>query len=452
MQTKTPMSPSQSQSLPSPSFNLYPNNNPANNPKYKRDFLYQNNEDTTRHLETFNNTGLNASSSDGQMTPKQLQMKSKGFRNVRSSIIHENNSDWERETERERERGQGGCMKREMARSEDFSSSVGDKLNNIWAISSKAETEKKENIRNKNEDESESENTDVIHKGRDTLSFLRGLSTTSSSNTIHIGLNIEVSPSEQSLSSVEHAERGNERGGGENGLGGNVDSLTLPCNPLLVYVEDDIDNDNDEDEDETDDVFAVDGDIHYQTTLTRRYPSTGSASSASSGDSRSSANSSTESVSEAINENQNENENESDTETSSSVCVDSKGSHNSSIHSSSRLMSSNPSFPAHAPHSSLTPSLSFSSSPSPSSSSFPSSLSSMGIPHSRNEKPKPKPECYFSSPGLIQRLCIKALAHPFLVVSVKMVTTPELRSQNWIYSYVHIVSRSGLGGLYSGIR
>ena len=458
MQTKIPLSP--------------PNtNSSSHNPKYRRDFLYQNKEDPTRHLETFNNTGLNASSSDGQLTQKQMQ--SKGLRNVRSSIIRENNSSVKNNNEWEG--SHLGSVKGDRVCGENFSSvtsprnsdsikshenngtpvtirenvkkeedscleadrrpyrqnSVGGKLNNIWALSGVNRTEK-ENINGKGnmngdeyvKDNQEMSDTEMVSLGPP---LLRGFSTTSSSNTIHIGLNIGISNSDQSLSSIGLTREDSLRVDGDERSGVNVE----PNNLLPIEVEDDIDND----EDETDDVFAVDGDILYQTSLTRRYPSTGSACSAGSCDSRSSGNSSTESI------------NDSDTD-NGSVCTDSKSTSSSSVHSSSRLLSSNPSFPARSPYSPSNPSLSFSS-------SFPSSPSprpSMGSLQGRSEKEKPKPECYFSSPGILQKICIVALAHPFLVLSVKMVTNPELRYQNWIYSYVHIMSRSGLGGLYSGIR
>ena len=464
MQTKTPMS----QSMP---LSSYPNSSNYN-PKYKRDFLYQNKEDPTRHLETFNNTGLNASSSDGQLTQKQIQMQmqSKGLRNVRSSIVRENNSSYKNNNECEG--NQIGSNKRERVFGEDVSSatstrnsnynkshesnvmpliipenvreeeeadkrpyrqnSIGGKLNNIWALPGVNGTEKENRNGNGNgngngkgdlfvKDNQETLNTEVVGLGPP---LLRGFSTTSSSNTIHIGLNIEVSNSDQSLSSIGRTNEDVSRlGGGERSSSRNEASNQLP-----IEEEDDIDND----EDETDDVFAVDGDILYQTSLTRRYPSTGSACSAGSCDSRSSGNSSTESISDSENDN-------------GSLCTDSKSTSSSSIHSSSRLLSSNPSFPARSPYSSSNPPLSFSS-------SFPSPRPSMGSLQGKSEKQKPKPECYFSAPGILQRICIVALAHPFLVLSVKMVTNPELRYQNWIYSYVHIVSRSGLGGLYSGIR
>ena len=134
-------------------------------------------------------------------------------------------------------------------------------------------------------------------------------------------------------------------------------------------------------------------------------------------------------------------DNTSDTSENNSVSTDLKNS----APSSSRLLSASPSFPAH-PTSSLPSSLS---------SSHPSSSPSLSLPSRTtgpSKKLKTKPVCYFSSPGIFQRLCITALAHPFLVVSVKMVTNPELRNQNWIYSYLHIVTRHGFGGLYSGIR
>ena len=116
MQTKTPMS----QSMP---LSSYPNSSNYN-PKYKRDFLYQNKEDPTRHLETFNNTGLNASSSDGQLTQKQIQMQmqSKGLRNVRSSIVRENNSSYKNNNECEG--NQIGSNKRERVFGEDVSSAT----------------------------------------------------------------------------------------------------------------------------------------------------------------------------------------------------------------------------------------------------------------------------------------------------------------------------------------
>ena len=488
------------------------------NPKYKRDFLYQNNEDPGRHLETFNNTGLNASSSDSQICPKQ----SKGFRNTRSSIIHENNQNnmsWrsnydnndsrERERDRDRDRGdkdKGAKNERERTVVKNGTDATrSNNNNNSNGNSSKADnkklskkdkdsnngrgimkeegyyngsgdlevergnTKQQSNSAQKKKtglnmiwaasavsgdvsptDEGVSEvvverdclndivvESDKSKRERSSPFFLGSSYNNSSSNTINIGLNIEISTSDQSLLSKGEAKK-REIENTTSHFDCNGASTSDTPNGTNTMTEDDIDNDDDE----TDDVFVMDADIPFSEAGVTRKPSHTQSHSA--------AVACTGTTTGTIdNESEGSNSGDNVTEISDSADVSDNGSVNmdpkksSSVPSSSRLLSSNPSFPARPPSSLSASSSLFASNPS-------SRLPPIGPVGGK--KDKHKPACYFGTPGIFQRLCITALAHPFLVVSVKMVTNPELRNQNWIYSYVHIVTRSGFGGLYSGIR
>lgn len=366
--------------------------------KLKRDFQFESLEDPTRRQETFNNTGLNASTSDSQMFLGT-------FKNVRSSII---TSSEERDKEKEKDasrrarngrspggdsssrngngngngKGNGAGRSSKKNKSKPDHDSIEDlngpqegavdgtgvgvnPLNNIWHNPAKDREPDSEEV----------------------LSFFPGKScSNSSSNTVNIGLNIDLDPT---LDLEPH-----------------VNEVVVCIDKKNREMEDNIDNDDDG----TYDGMVITGDTESSPRPRNFSPPSPPPASALS---KNISHSSSGSMSDAT-----------------------------PLASSSRLLSSNPSFPSRSLPSRFAT--------SPSSPSFPSSSSR--FPSSADKKAKVRPVCYFASPGLFQRILITALAHPFLVVSVKMITNPELNGQNWMYSYVHIVSRSGFGGLYSGIR
>jgi hypothetical protein len=359
--------------------------------KLKRDFQFESLEDPTRRQETFNNTGLNASTSDSQMFLGT-------FKNVRSSI-NTNNEEREREKEKDAWRrgrngrspaadtssrsGNGNGKSSRKSRSKSDHDSVedlvspqdsptegtggdGNHLNSIWHDTGK-------------DQEPDSEEVAAYFPGKSCSN--------SSSNTINIGLNIDL---DVTLDIDPH-----------------VNEVAVCIDKKQGELEDNIDNDDD---------GMYDG-----ITLTGEGASPRPGNSSPPGHSPAPA--------PALSR---------DVKHSSSGSM----SDATPLPTSSRLLSSNPSFPSRALPSRFTTSAS--------SPSFPSSSSR--FPSSADKKGKARPTCYFTAPGIFQRIFITALAHPFLVVSVKMITNPELNGQNWMYSYVHIVSRSGFGGLYSGIR
>jgi hypothetical protein len=362
--------------------------------KLKRDFQFESLEDPSRRQETFNNTGLNASTSDSQMFLGT-------FKNVRSSV---NTTNEEREREKEKDawrRGRNGRSqaadsssrsgnsngrnsrksrsKSDHDSTEDLISPQGsplegtrdgNPLNNIWHDAGK-------------DPEPDSEDVAAYFPGKSCSN--------SSSNTINIGLNIDLDPA---LDIEPH-----------------VREVAVCIDKKHGEMEDNIDNDDD---------GMYDGIV-----LTGEGTSPRPGNSSPPGHPPPPPSAPVPALSSDV------------THSSSGSMSDA-----TPLPSSSRLLSSNPSFPSRALPSRFTTSAS--------SPSFPSSSSR--FPSSADKKGKVRPMCYFTSPGLFQRILITALAHPFLVVSVKMITNPELNGQNWMYSYVHIVSRSGFGGLYSGIR
>lgn len=376
--------------------------------KTRKEFQLDSIHDPSIREETFNNTGLNASSSDSHMYMGT-------FKHVRSSIISDRgrgngrstrrgkdaNSDYSGGTrfkgsaptaaQREEEKAEGGGGRDERTKDR--------RLNEIWDAGQLVEIDRKSEGKS---DLIGVEDTD------EAASFFPGKScSNSSSNTINIGLNIDL---ENELNAC---------------LGPDINRESfISGKDSDKMIEDNIDNDDDGTEERCD------------TGLTSHK-----------GDDVTNVNA--DDVSPAVSATESLDASDTGSRSGATVTVTASSSSGSVSDvpvskSSSRLLSSNPSFPSRSTHFNRL----FSTSQS--SPSFPSSSSRLSAPY--DKKPKTQPSCYFSSPGIFQRILISALAHPFLVVSVKMVTNPELRGQNWMYSYVHIVSRSGFGGLYSGIR
>eukprot|EP00602_Paraphysomonas_sp_CaronLab_P006342 CAMPEP_0185028280 /NCGR_PEP_ID=MMETSP1103-20130426/13938_1 /TAXON_ID=36769 /ORGANISM="Paraphysomonas bandaiensis, Strain Caron Lab Isolate" /LENGTH=349 /DNA_ID=CAMNT_0027562655 /DNA_START=46 /DNA_END=1092 /DNA_ORIENTATION=+ len=50
------------------------------------------------------------------------------------------------------------------------------------------------------------------------------------------------------------------------------------------------------------------------------------------------------------------------------------------------------------------------------------------------------------------RVAIAVMVHPLLLLSVRMITDPQLRSQNWLSAYWSLVSTQGIPVLYTGLR
>ena len=433
--------------------------------KLKRDFQFQGSEDPVRQQETFDNTGLNASSSDNQMFLGT-------FKNVRNSITAEKDKDFNGSPRK----GQNGKVSTDSGTwnvrgydGQKDGQSEGHKNGNI-GTSSGDDREKgtgtgtwKEtgtDVRptrggvaqegnTKSDDKWISDNRGIEPETQEGASYFPGKSCSNgSSNTINIGLNIDIDQEididssrraslndavnttdtiineERTVRTVDVNEKETDKVTGNSIPMATAKATVTAIGRPGKDTEDNIDNDDDtnygiqlEPEHE---VEVEGGGVPVCGELKK---TTEDVTPASSCPTPAPFNS----LSDA------------DAASSSSGSV----SDTPMPRSSFRLLSTNPSFPSRPAAAIRLPGAA-------SSPSFPSSSSRFLI--SPDKKAKARPTCYFSSPTLFQRVLITALAHPFLVVSVKMITNPELDSQNWMYSYVYIVSRSGFQGLYSGIR
>ena len=414
--------------------------------KLKRDFQYQGSEDPKRQQETFDNTGLNASSSDNQMFLGT-------FKNVRNSITAERDRDF------------NGSPRKTQNGKTNFDNGTSDRNGGLRNGTSSGNDSSKGRGKGKGTGTGTGTGTDIKSDSKwisdnrgnepDTpdVSYFPGKSCSNgSSNTINIGLNIDMDPETDAESSrraslndtttEKSQEQQQEQGQVGNAVKstGDTGNRTAMATATATAIsgsasgkdtEDNIDNDDDtnygiqlEPEVEVQaDVEVEDGGVTVfgqsktssdDATTTSSCPTLAPSNRLSGTDVADVASSSSGSVSDTP-----------------------------MPRSSFRLLSTNPSFPSRVHASIRLPG-------AVSSPSFPSSSSRFLI--SPDKKAKARPTCYFSSPTLFQRVLITALAHPFLVVSVKMLTDPELNGQNCMYSYVYIVSRSGFQGLYSGIR
>ncbi|CAE7704467.1 unnamed protein product, partial [Symbiodinium microadriaticum] len=50
------------------------------------------------------------------------------------------------------------------------------------------------------------------------------------------------------------------------------------------------------------------------------------------------------------------------------------------------------------------------------------------------------------------RVVVAGLSHPLLLLSVRMLTSPELQSQNWLSAYLSLVTTQGIPVMYTGLR
>jgi hypothetical protein len=407
--------------------------------KLKRDFQFQGSEDPARQQETFDNTGLNASSSDNQMFLGT-------FKNVRNSITAEKDKDFNgspRKGQNGKESTDSGTWngQSEGHKNGNAGASNGDDRGvgtgtGTWKetgtdVRATREGGVVQEGNTKSDNKWISDSRGIEPETPEGASYFPGKSCSNgSSNTINIGLNIDIDQEmdmdssrraslhddvknthtvmneERTVSTTEVKEKVKD-------TGNSIPTATAKATVSAIGsagkdTEDNIDNDDDtnygiqlEPELEVE-VGGVSASGELKVSTDDVTPDTDAASSSSG------------SVSDTP-----------------------------MPRSSFRLLSTNPSFPSRPAAAIRLPGAA-------SSPSFPSSSSRFLI--SPDKKAKARPTCYFSSPTLFQRVLITALAHPFLVVSVKMITNPELDSQNWMYSYVYIVSRSGFQGLYSGIR
>lgn len=423
--------------------------------KLKRDFQFQGSEDPARQQETFDNTGLNASSSDNQMFLGT-------FKNVRNSITAEKDKDFNGSPRK----GQNGKVSTDSGTwnvrgydDQKDGQSDGHKNGNAGAsngddrgVGTGRETgtgtgivtgtgtgtwkETGTDVRatreggvvqegnTKSDNKWISDNRGMEPETPEGASYFPGKSCSNgSSNTINIGLNIDIDQEmdldssrraslnddvknthtdlneERTVSTTEVKEK-------DKDAGSSIPTATAKAKVTAIGspgkdTEDNIDNDDDTN-------YGIQLEPEHQPEVEVGGVPINSLT-------------------------------DTDAASSSSGSV----SDTPMPRSSFRLLSTNPSFPSRPAAAIRLPGAA-------SSPSFPSSSSRFLI--SPDKKAKARPTCYFSSPTLFQRVLITALAHPFLVVSVKMITNPELDSQNWMYSYVYIVSRSGFQGLYSGIR
>lgn len=67
-------------------------------------------------------------------------------------------------------------------------------------------------------------------------------------------------------------------------------------------------------------------------------------------------------------------------------------------------------------------------------------------------KPSNQKSKIYSVGALFRRSLSTLLSHPFLCLSVAMISNSKLRGQNWVLSSLSILSTSGIRGLYSGLR
>jgi hypothetical protein len=442
--------------------------------KLKRDFQYQGSEDPARQQETFDNTGLNASSSDNQMFLGT-------FKNVRNSITAEKDKDFNGSPRK----GQNGKVSTDSGTwnvrgYDDQKDGQGDGHKNGTAGTSNGDDrgvgtgreagagagtgtwkETGTDVRatreggvvqagnTKSDNKWTSDSRGIEPETPEGASYFPGKSCSNgSSNTINIGLNIDIDQEmdvdssrgaslnddvktthtviveERTVSTTEVKEKNKD-------TGKSIPTATAKATVTAIGgagkdTEDNIDNDDDTNygiQLEPEHQPQVEVEVGGVPVCGDLKESSEDVTPASSCPTPAPFNSLTD----------------TDAASSSSGSV----SDTPMPRSSFRLLSTNPSFPSRPAAAIRLPGAA-------SSPSFPSSSSRFLI--SPDKKAKARPTCYFSSPTLFQRVLINALAHPFLVVSVKMITNPELDSQNWMYSYVYIVSRSGFQGLYSGIR
>lgn len=54
--------------------------------------------------------------------------------------------------------------------------------------------------------------------------------------------------------------------------------------------------------------------------------------------------------------------------------------------------------------------------------------------------------------GIISRLATAVLIHPLLLISVRMLTCPQLAQQNWLSAYLSLITSDGISSLYTGLR
>ena len=436
--------------------------------KLKRDFQFQGSEDPARQQETFDNTGLNASSSDNQMFLGT-------FKNVRNSITAEKDKDFNGSPRK----GQNGKVSTDSGtwnvrgyddqkdgQSEGYRNGTAGASNGddsgtgagretgagtgretgagagtgTWKetgtdVRATREGGVVQEGNTKSDNKWISDNRGIEPETPEGASYFPGKSCSNgSSNTINIGLNIDIDQEmdvdssrraslnddvkntntiineERTVSTTEVKDKDKDTGN------------SIPTAAAMATVtaigsagkdtEDNIDNDDDTN-------YGIQLEPEHQPEVEVEFGGVPVC-----GDLKVSTDDMTP---------------DTDAASSSSGSV----SDTPMPRSSFRLLSTNPSFPSRPAAAIRLPGAA-------SSPSFPSSSSRFLI--SPDKKAKARPTCYFSSPTLFQRVLITALAHPFLVVSVKMITNPELDSQNWMYSYVYIVSRSGFQGLYSGIR
>ena len=52
----------------------------------------------------------------------------------------------------------------------------------------------------------------------------------------------------------------------------------------------------------------------------------------------------------------------------------------------------------------------------------------------------------------VKKIVIDTLSHPFLVLSVSMVSDPLLQGDNWFFAYVKFVANYGIPPFYNGLR
>ena len=411
--------------------------------KLKRDFQYQGSEDPKRQQETFDNTGLNASSSDNQMFLGT-------FKNVRNSITAERDKDF------------NGSPRKTQNGKTNFDNGNSDRNGNGGQRNGTSSGNDSSKGKGKGKGTGSGAGTDIKsdskwiseNRGNETdtpeVSYFPGKSCSNgSSNTINIGLNIDMDPETDAESSRRASlndttagksqEQQQEQAGSAVKSTGGTGNRTAMATATATAIsgsgkdtEDNIDNDDD-----TNYGIQIEPEVEVEVQADAEVEVEGGGVTAFGQSKTSSDDATTTSSCPTLTP--------SNRLSGTDVASSSSGSVSDTPmpRSSFRLLSTNPSFPSRVHASIRLPG-------AVSSPSFPSSSSRFLI--SPDKKAKARPTCYFSSPTLFQRVLITALAHPFLVVSVKMLTNPELNGQNCMYSYVYIVSRCGFQGIYSGIR
>jgi hypothetical protein len=60
--------------------------------------------------------------------------------------------------------------------------------------------------------------------------------------------------------------------------------------------------------------------------------------------------------------------------------------------------------------------------------------------------------CLYQTAGILSKLATAVMVHPLLLLSVRMLSSPELAGQNWLSAYLTLVTTHGLPILYTGLR